>query len=420
MRDPGEQSAVGNLIGGQCKRIVVSPRPVDVQVPLSHPFESETELFDHPVAGLIIWDDVDLHPMQTGSGEQKVSRHGDSTRHQGSASHPLIDPVADTGILGCSARHRGDHELTDDPCRSIRRSIRTPPAHQPRKSVAPASFPVQIAHHLSKRPRRFPAPGSGGIPRGQPISIMGTHRFPFQTVGDPKRTQHQILVFQRDRPLLTHILEDMRNDATGRDDKAEFRALMRTRRREMTRRQRTEESAALTDQALQLLTEQKAQPIQQIASVVSYGAEPDTTELHTRLHTRGVGVLVPVNLPGRQLGWVRWYPGVPMERSVYAPIDEPVGTRHGVEIMAEVDVVFVPAQAADPRGYRMGQGGGYYDRFLAALDASVANGDMARAPLTVAVVFSHEFLDVGDIPVNDFDRPADAVLTPEGLHWSVP
>lgn len=200
-------------------------------------------------------------------------------------------------------------------------------------------------------------------------------------------------------------------------EKARFREDYRRRRRELPASERAAASEALTHGALSLLAQRRKRAEQsgrpwhgRVASVMSYGAEPDTKELHEHLVAEGVEVYVPVTLPQRQLGWVRWFPGVAMERSAVAPIEEPVGERAGVELMSGVDVVFVPAQAADPSGFRMGQGGGYYDRFLAQLPES--------GPLTVAVVFSHERVE--RVPREATDRPTDAVLTPEGLHWSVP
>lgn len=199
-------------------------------------------------------------------------------------------------------------------------------------------------------------------------------------------------------------------------EKTGFRQEYRRRRRELPALERAAQSAALTDGALKLLAERKQQAENtgqpwhgRVASVMSYGAEPDTGQLHARLAAEGVEVYVPVSLPQRQLGWVRWFPSVAMERSAVAPIDEPVGERFGVELMSRVDVVFVPAQAVDPAGYRMGQGGGYYDRFLAQLSEPT--------PLTVAVVYTHELVE--RVPRDEMDRPTDAVLTPEGLHWSV-
>jgi 5-formyltetrahydrofolate cyclo-ligase len=169
--------------------------------------------------------------------------------------------------------------------------------------------------------------------------------------------------------------------------------------------------------------------------VLSYGAEPDTGPLLEALHRAGVEVLVPITEPERQLSWTAWHPGVEVARSSVAPIDEPVGERLSVETMETVDLVLVPAQAVDTRGFRLGQGGGYYDRFLAALyrqrSASSTSGasrtDVTTAPdagpapsavpVTVAVVFRHELMTRGQVPTSEFDEPVDGAVTADGFTW---
>jgi 5-formyltetrahydrofolate cyclo-ligase len=66
----------------------------------------------------------------------------------------------------------------------------------------------------------------------------------------------------------------------------------------------------------------------------------------------------------------------------------------------ELDLVMVPGTAFDPRGARMGQGKGYYDRLL--------SGARADAPL-VALAFDCQVFD--EIPVAAHDVFMDAVIT---------
>ena len=76
--------------------------------------------------------------------------------------------------------------------------------------------------------------------------------------------------------------------------------------------------------------------------------------------------------------------------------------------LAAAAAVVMPALAVAEDGMRLGQGGGYYDRFLAELPRSVP---------TVALVFEDELLPAGAIPAEPTDRPVDGVVTAAGLRW---
>ena len=66
------------------------------------------------------------------------------------------------------------------------------------------------------------------------------------------------------------------------------------------------------------------------------------------------------------------------------------------------DVVLLPALAFDRRGYRLGFGGGYYDRFLPTL---------AHAPLLAGPAYAFQLLPA--VPVEPWDCPVHLVVTPE-------
>ena len=69
----------------------------------------------------------------------------------------------------------------------------------------------------------------------------------------------------------------------------------------------------------------------------------------------------------------------------------------------EIDAVLVPAVAFDRRGYRVGYGGGYYDRFLP---------EVPRAA-RIGVAFSRQI--VAEIPADSHDVPADRIVTEEEI-----
>lgn len=64
------------------------------------------------------------------------------------------------------------------------------------------------------------------------------------------------------------------------------------------------------------------------------------------------------------------------------------------------DLVVVPALAYDKQGYRLGYGGGYYDRFMAEL-----------APQTTTIGLCYQCLLLDEVPQNQYDQSVDVVIT---------
>ena len=158
------------------------------------------------------------------------------------------------------------------------------------------------------------------------------------------------------------------------------------------------------------------------AAYLGVGSEPPTLPLLTALHEAGHRLLLPVCEPGLALSWVYWTPASESVRSRYAPIQEPAGERHGTAVMLHADGIFLPATAVDFSGNRIGQGGGYYDKFLAALAGPHARpGPDVRRPGCCRPCrqppssMTREVLPAGSIPAESFDRKVDAALTPGGL-----
>lgn len=145
-----------------------------------------------------------------------------------------------------------------------------------------------------------------------------------------------------------------------------------------------------------------ARPV--VCAYISTGAEPPTGALLEALADAGYAVHVPVCEPGHQLSWTPWHPGAELVRSHFAPVMEPSGPRLSFDRLDSVRAILVPALAADRSGVRLGQGGGYYDRFLAG-----------TAPVPVAaVVHDHEALAAGLLPHDSLDVPVDCLVTPAG------
>ena len=97
-----------------------------------------------------------------------------------------------------------------------------------------------------------------------------------------------------------------------------------------------------------------------------------------------------------------WYPGCPMEEDAYG-IPKPKDTELIVPTL-----LFVPCVGYGPGGFRLGYGGGFYDRTLALLKPR---------PVTVGLGYSHGWLP--DLLPEPHDVALDVLLNDKGVVWPV-
>ena len=116
---------------------------------------------------------------------------------------------------------------------------------------------------------------------------------------------------------------------------------------------------------------------------------------------RKIGLPV-VNKLHKTLTFHAWYPGCPMEEDAYG-IPKPKNTELIVPTL-----LFVPCVGYGPGGFRLGYGGGFYDRTLATLQPR---------PVTVGLGYTHGWLP--DMEPESHDIPLDALLNDNGVVWPV-
>ncbi len=131
-----------------------------------------------------------------------------------------------------------------------------------------------------------------------------------------------------------------------------------------------------------------------------YKGEFDARFAIRTFRQRGAAAALPavVNKTG-PLEFRLWWPGAPMTPGVYA-IPVPDGTQPVVP-----DAAIVPMNGFDEHGYRLGYGGGYFDRTLAA-----------AVPHPIAIGVSYELARMPTIYPQAHDIAMDFVVTEAGIY----
>ena len=150
--------------------------------------------------------------------------------------------------------------------------------------------------------------------------------------------------------------------STTAEEKRDLRKLVRGELSALTERRRMDSDRALFQRFLALPQVQEADMIFAFWGI--RGKEPDTERLIARLTERGKAVCLPRMLPDHRMEVRRYVPGVPLVEAGFG-ILEPDPARCSLVDRSAIDLVLVPALCYDRRGYRLGFGGGYYDRWLA-------------------------------------------------------
>lgn len=143
------------------------------------------------------------------------------------------------------------------------------------------------------------------------------------------------------------------------------------------------------------------EPGRVVSGFLPYQSEIDVRPLMARLAAAGLVTALPV-VAGRDrpLIFRVWRPGDPTEPGAW---NIPVPLSSAAEVVP--DVLLVPMLAFDSGGYRLGYGGGFYDRTLEALRQKAK-------PVAVGVAYAAQ--EVHHVPHAAHDQPLDWILTEMG------
>ena len=118
---------------------------------------------------------------------------------------------------------------------------------------------------------------------------------------------------------------------------------------------------------------------------------------------QGKSVCVPVILAaGQALEFHQWTPKAEMIKGAFGAAIPKDG------VVLQPDVVITPLVAFDSAGYRLGYGGGFYDRSFEAL---AALGPVA------AVGFAYAGQELPEVPTEPTDHRLDVMVTEQGAVW---
>jgi len=143
-------------------------------------------------------------------------------------------------------------------------------------------------------------------------------------------------------------------------------------------------------------------PDQLISGYVPMRSEADVLPLMRALAERGVRLALPV-VPGKAapLLFRLWLPDQRLEPGLFETMQPPADAE-----TVEPDLLLIPLLAFDAGGARLGYGGGYYDRTLAAL---------RRRRRIVAVGIGFEAQMVPHLPTAAHDQRLDFMVTEQGV-----
>ena len=138
-----------------------------------------------------------------------------------------------------------------------------------------------------------------------------------------------------------------------------------------------------------------------VSGYVPIGDEANIMELLRALHAAGHQLALPVIIEkGKPLEFRSWSPGDRLEVTQWG-IREPAGDA----AVVAPDIVLSPLLAFDAAGYRLGYGGGFYDRSLAELGAQ-------KQVVSIGIAFDEQRVDA--VPRDAYDQRLDWILTPSG------
>jgi len=131
-----------------------------------------------------------------------------------------------------------------------------------------------------------------------------------------------------------------------------------------------------------------------LGAFIAMSAEPELITLYETLSSRSITLAMPVVLEKNQaLIYARWQPGEPLARDASGTM---APARH--EQILKPSVVLAPCVGFNDEGFRLGYGGGYFDRTLA----------QEPKPTSIGIAYA---ITRAKFSVEAHDIPLDLIIT---------
>ena len=187
------------------------------------------------------------------------------------------------------------------------------------------------------------------------------------------------------------------NDDALQQDKSALRNALKARRRAIDHATKLAWDDRIGAQVLaQVQAWWQAHPHAVLGVYWPLAGEPDLRPAYAELAQAGVRLALPVVVErGAALGFAEWIPGEPTVTDKLG-----VAVPEELRMVARPPALLVPCLGFDAQGYRLGYGGGFYDRTLAA----------QPRPQTLGIAYACQR---AEFPLDVYDVPLDRVITEE-------
>lgn len=175
---------------------------------------------------------------------------------------------------------------------------------------------------------------------------------------------------------------------------------MQVKLKDLTYEQKTEKNSKIYTTLFNRLEWKNANVV---AMTISTEIEIDTFPIIAQAWKEGKVVAVPKCIPSIKALDFRKFDSYEQLEVSYSSLKEPNPLSTSLVKKQEIDLVIVPGIVFDQYGFRIGYGGGYYDRFLSTFKGNI-------------ISLAYDFQVIEKVPTQHHDMPVNMVVTEEKVY----